>query len=533
MTQYHAERKFNLSGAPRHTKVLITVFNMVIVVALIVGVINYWDKTGMTPAGVRAWYNGNEGEMLPDAGVMTFEKTFRELLDAVHPHLFGQGVLLFILSHIVALTALSERRKIALYLFSFAAMLLDAAMPWLIRYVSPGLAPLSIVSILALTFAFLLQVMLPIRDMWFTRHPPTRKSARATTGTLALVLAGMALANTAQAGPATEHRRLWLIMGTTCEVRLRIADSHLARRGFDTAYRELALVDSLMSLYRPSSELVRLNQTAVDSMVRLSGPTWDVFAASLTMARESDGAFDITVKPLMDLWGFYRRAGHRPTPTQVDSVRSLVGWQRLVVDMERRGVRYGAAGMALDFGGIAKGYALDRAMAAVESIGIEDALIDLGGNIIARGSAEPGTCGWPVAIRDPAQPDSIRSVLRLTNEAVASSGGYEKFVVLDGITYGHIMDPRRGEPVTGVLGTTVLAPGAMLADALSTTLFVLGSRAIEWLARNHPGVDAMVTIPDGAGSKSFYSGASRLAPQIDSSERDLIIDSGASPQRGP
>jgi hypothetical protein len=189
MTQYHSERNFKLSRAPRHTRVLITAFNLVIVVALFVGVLNYWDKTGMTPAGVRAWYNGNEGESMSTGGVMTFEKTFRELLDAVHPHLFGQGVLLFILSHIVALTALSERKKIALYLFSFTAMLLDAAMPWLIRFVSPALAPLSIVSFLSLTLAFLLQVGLPIRDMWFTRRKKSIPSAGKAAGLLLLMLA--------------------------------------------------------------------------------------------------------------------------------------------------------------------------------------------------------------------------------------------------------------------------------------------------------------------------------------------------------
>lgn len=167
MTQYYSYRKFSLPDAPRHVKVLLTTFSVVILVALSVGLINYWDKTGMTVAGVTAWYRGNEGQPV-GGGAMIFEKTFREMIDATHPHLFGQGVLLFILSHIVALTALSERKKIALYVFSFAAMLLDAAVPWLIRYVSPGLAPLQLVSIGALTLAFAAQIVVPAREMWFT-----------------------------------------------------------------------------------------------------------------------------------------------------------------------------------------------------------------------------------------------------------------------------------------------------------------------------------------------------------------------------
>lgn len=532
MTQYHSERNFKLSRAPRHTRVLITAFNLVIVVALFVGVINYWDKTGMTPAGVRAWYNGNEGESLSAAGTMTFEKSFRELLDAVHPHLFGQGVLLFILSHIVALCGLSERKKVALYLFSFAAMLLDAAMPWLIRYVSPALAPLSIVTFLSLTLAFLLQVGIPIREMWFKRRRVAIKSSGTAAGFLCLVLLGPGSANAASGVPSTEQRRLWLIMGTTCEVRLATRDSLLARRGFDAVHREMVLVDSLMSLYRSSSELVRLNRSAPDTTVCLSRPTWEVFQASMRLARESAGAFDITVKPLMDLWGFYRRAGHRPSTAEIDSVRASVGWQRLVVDEERRGVRFGARGMSLDFGGIAKGYALDRAMASIESLGIADALIDLGGNIIARGSAREGSGGWPVALRDPAHPDSITTILNLVNEAVASSGGYEKFVVLDGITYGHIVDVRRGDPVSGVLGTTVVASTALLADGLSTTLFVLGPGAIDWLERHYPGVDAVVTLEAGLGGKSFYSPAARLTPPPDSGLTHLNIESGSRHETG-
>ncbi|HEX7878639.1 MAG TPA: FAD:protein FMN transferase [Candidatus Eisenbacteria bacterium] len=518
MTQYHADRKFTLAGAPRHIRVLITSFNVIVLIALLVGVVNYWDKTGMTPAGVRAWYRGNEGEAVIDDAPMTFEKTFRELLDATHPHLFGQGVLLFILSHIVALTGLSERRKIAIYLLSFGAMLLDAAMPWLIRYVSPGLAPLSIVSLLFLTCMFALQVIVPIREMWFGQR---RTVPGAGAAVLLLVALGMTgVHGDTRAADLAESRRLWLVMGTTCEVTLGTADDELARRGFDAAWRELALVDSLMSLYRPSSELCRVNREAAHAPVAVSEPTFTVIDAAQRMAESSDGAFDITVKPLMDLWGFYRKAGHRPDATAIDSTRALTGWQRLVLDRELHTVRFTTPGMALDLGGIAKGYALDRAMAAVMRCGIRDALIDLGGNIIARGSAGHDAPGWPVALRDPACPDSVTSLAWLVNEAISSSGGYEKSVVLDGVTYGHILDVRRGEPVRGVAGTTVVAPGAMQGDALSTTLAVLGSEGLAWLAARYPGVEAVVTLQDGGTGKSFYSAGSQLAPHDVPDESD-------------
>jgi hypothetical protein len=169
VTQYFAYKGFSLKRAPWHTKVLITTFNVVILIALIVGLVNYWDKTGMTPAGVAAWYRGNESSKLSSGEEMVFEKTFRELMDATHPHLFGQGILLFILSHVVALSGLKQRTKALIYLTSFGAMLLDAGVPWLIRYVSPALAPVQILSILGLTGAFLAQLWVPVQEMWFAR----------------------------------------------------------------------------------------------------------------------------------------------------------------------------------------------------------------------------------------------------------------------------------------------------------------------------------------------------------------------------
>ena len=518
MTQYHAVRKFTLSGAPRHVKVLITAFNVVVLVALLVGVVNYWDKTGMTPSGVRAWYRGNEGES-EVIQTMTFEKTFRELLDATHPHLFGQGVLLFILAHIVALTGLSERKKIAVYLVSFGAMLLDAAMPWLIRYVSQGLAPLSIASLILLTGMFALQAILPIREMWFVR-PRGRSSVAAALVILSLLGGRTSESVASPEDSDREHRRLWLVMGTTCEVVIRTDDQALAGRGFEAAWRELALVDSLMSLYRPESEISRVNREAAAAPCRVSEPVFTVIAAAQAVAASSDGAFDITVKPLMDTWGFYRKAGHRPGAAAIDSARTLTGWRKLELDADARTVRFDVPGMAIDLGGIAKGYALDRAMASLARLGIADALIDLGGNILARGSAGEEAPGWPVAVRDAAHPDSVTSLAWLRDEAIASSGGYEKFVVLDGVVYGHILDPARGEPVAGVLGTSVVTRDAMLGDALSTTIYVLGERALDWLARRHPDVEAAVTLRDGATGNTFYSAGSQLAPRHDPRESD-------------
>lgn len=181
MTQYHALRKFNLRQAPANIRILLTLFSAVMTVALVVGVINFWDKTGLTPGGVVTHLLGNEGKSLAPGQEMAFAKSFRELLDATHPHLFGQGVLLFILCHVVALTGLSDRVKITIYGTGFGAMMLDAAMPWLVRYGSPALAPLQLVSTFALFAAFLVMLGVTVRDLWFVEavaEAPARERER-------------------------------------------------------------------------------------------------------------------------------------------------------------------------------------------------------------------------------------------------------------------------------------------------------------------------------------------------------------------
>ena len=151
--------------------------------------------------------------------------------------------------------------------------------------------------------------------------------------------------------------------------------------------------------------------------------------------------------------------------------------------------------MLLDLGAIAKGYAVDVAWASLKAAGHANLLIDLGGNLRAIGEAAPGRGGWRTGVRNPFDHGLIGRFLMRDGEAVATSGNYERFVEINGIRYAHIMDPRTGSPVTGMAGTTVLAPDAMTADALSTTLFILGPAKGAALLRNHPGCEAL-WIPD-------------------------------------
>lgn len=176
MTQFYTYRGFSLRRAARPTKVMITAFLVTVAAALAVGVINYRVRTGLVPSGAVEWYRGNAATAGPGEPLL-FEKTPLELLDATHPHLFGQAFLFFVLCHIFALTPVRPRLKSTLYLAAFASVLVDAAAPWLIRYVSPAFGWLQVLGTAVMVLAFLILVWVPLREMWFVspRAPAPRE----------------------------------------------------------------------------------------------------------------------------------------------------------------------------------------------------------------------------------------------------------------------------------------------------------------------------------------------------------------------
>jgi hypothetical protein len=165
VTQYYSYKRFRLDRAPFNTRLLITCFYVVMLLATAVGMVNYHVRTRLTPEGTAAWYRGNEDAA--NASEMLFPKTVRELLDVTHPHLFEEGLILFVLCHLFGLTKVRERRKRLVYLAAFTAMLLDTGMPWLTRFVSPGFAPAHVASTAFLGIMFLVLIAVPLHEMWF------------------------------------------------------------------------------------------------------------------------------------------------------------------------------------------------------------------------------------------------------------------------------------------------------------------------------------------------------------------------------
>lgn len=293
-------------------------------------------------------------------------------------------------------------------------------------------------------------------------------------------------------------RRASMVMGTTLEITVYrpASQSAQAAEDLEAAYQEILEIDTLMSLYRPDSELVQLNASAGQGAFAASQKTFDVIAASNHFSRISDGAFDISVKPLVDLWGFYDVTNASvPEPKAIEAALSRVGFDSIAYNEDTRHVTL-EAGIDLDLGAIAKGYAVDMAIAALRSRNVPAALINLGGNVGVLGLA-PGERPWVIGIRHPRSNELISKV-SLTEGAVATSGDYDRYFEADGQRYSHLLDPRTGYPVDGLYSLSIVAPNATTADALSTAAFVLGSKAGIKLLSDCVGVEGfLVQAGDG------------------------------------
>ena len=264
--------------------------------------------------------------------------------------------------------------------------------------------------------------------------------------------------------------------------------------------RELEDVDSLMSTYRPDSELSRLNRHRALDPFPLSEPTFDVLAAAREVSAATGGAFDVTVGALVEAWGFGpRRAGPQPSPATIERLRGEAGWRKLVLDSNGRYARKAAPALQCDLSAIAKGYAADRVGAALDAAGCTDFLVDVGGELVASG-ANPEGGPWRVGVERPDLAGrTARRILHITDTAIATSGDYRNFREVDGRRLGHVLDPRTGRPAESfVASATVLHASAMLADAFATALLVLGEEdGLELAERENLAV--LLILRDGSG----------------------------------
>lgn len=246
---------------------------------------------------------------------------------------------------------------------------------------------------------------------------------------------------------------------------------------FDHALAKVREIESRLSVFRPNSEIARLNEQAGIRPVIMSPETLKLFEYALHMKQKSGGAFDITTGPLIRLWGIGKKQDFIPCQSQIEECRSLVHSTKIQIDPENHTAYLPHPEQSVDLGGIAKGYAADEVKKILLAYGVKRATINLGGNIITIGEKEQGI-PWTIGIQNPLAPTGTYvGTIKVTDATIVTSGTNERFFLKDGVRYHHLLDPRTGIPArSGLLSVTVVSSNSMEADALTTALFILGMK---------------------------------------------------------
>lgn len=270
-------------------------------------------------------------------------------------------------------------------------------------------------------------------------------------------------------------------MGSVFTVAAYGASTDQARAAIRDAVQEAKRLDDMLSNYKPHSEWSEMNRRAAYQAVHVSDELFDLLAKCIEYSRESEGAFDVSVGPLMRVWGFYKGTGRLASQPERARALQLVGSENIILDGGERTVRFSKPGVELDPGGIGKGYAVDRMVEILRRAGIRNAFVSAAGSSIYALGAPPGEDGWLVTLNDPRIPSHPAATVCLRDESLSTSGSYEKFFIADGRRWSHIMDPRTGLPAQGMAQVSVIAPKTMDSEAWTKPYFVRGR---DWAERH-------------------------------------------------
>jgi thiamine biosynthesis lipoprotein len=273
-------------------------------------------------------------------------------------------------------------------------------------------------------------------------------------------------------------------MGSTYTMALYGTDQARLRVAAEEAAEEVQRLDHLLSNYLPTSEWSEVNRDAAKGPVHVSPELFDLLSDCVNYSRASDGAFDITVGPLMKVWGFYKGTGRLPHRAEIRGALASVGYQSIVLDRSNRTVRFARSGVEMDPGGIGKGYAVDRMVEVLRKNGINTGLLSASGSsIYALGAPPSEPRGWKVAIKNPKNPSRTIEDVYLKDESMSTSGNYEKFFFAEGRMWSHLMDPRTGYPAEGVLSASVITPRSIDSEAWTKPVYINGR---QWAAIHKP-----------------------------------------------
>jgi FAD:protein FMN transferase len=294
-----------------------------------------------------------------------------------------------------------------------------------------------------------------------------------------------------------ETRAFRYLMGTSVQVQVFGPDDGVRGRAVEEAFAAIAEVDRLMSNYRPDSELAAVNAQAARKPIEVSDAMFSVLTAAHRVSADSNGAFDVTVGPLVKLWGFFDKRPHVPTEAELAAVRPLIDYRNVLIDAERHTIRFARAGVEIDLGGIAKGLAVELAAGVLRRHGVAG-LVDAGGNQYFVGTP-PGKTRWTIGVKDPDAPDRLLGAIDVQEGSTSTSANDANFLTVDGRRYGHLLDPHSLKPSTASESATIVSRDGTLADALSKAAFVLGPRDGIALLDSFPEVAGLIASrePDG------------------------------------
>jgi FAD:protein FMN transferase len=273
-------------------------------------------------------------------------------------------------------------------------------------------------------------------------------------------------------------------MGATFSIVAYGSDQESMNQAIDAAFDEAHRLDALLSNYKPESEWSRINRNAAAGPVAVSPELFRILSDCIKYSRASEGTFDVTIGPLMRLWGFFGGKHHVPSPDEIRDALKVVGYRHVQLNARKRTVRFGRVGVVMDPGGVGKGYAIDRMVEVLRARGIRNALVAASGSsIFGIGSPPDEPRGWPITIADPWDHRKNAAQVFLRDLSFSTSGSYEKSFRVDGHRYSHIMDPRRGVPAESAVQVSVIAPRAVDSEVWAKPYFIQGCA---WTAAHKP-----------------------------------------------
>jgi len=291
-----------------------------------------------------------------------------------------------------------------------------------------------------------------------------------------------------------EIRRVRLMMGTEVEIIAQGKNQNQLEQAVEKGFKEIKRLEQKLSRFQNHSLVSQINLQAGKSPVPVDEEVFYLLKTAKEICQESGGAFDPTILPALELWKFNQKNPQPPSSAEIKKRLKLVGCENLILDEEKKTAYLVKPGMAIDLGGIAKGYASDRVVKVLEENRVEAGIVNVGGDLRVFGA---GGKGFAIGIRHPSKKNQIIAKIYLKDSAIATSGDYERYFIFQGERYSHILDPRSGYPARGERSVSVLAEKGILADAWATALFVLGSEKGMELVKAHPELEAVFIDADG------------------------------------